>query len=64
MDLSGVHTNEAMFNPRDKDHQDRPHILTVAENVLCWEHLQPYIEKFSKLHENDNMYLEILLIYG
>lgn len=55
-DVSGVHTNQAMKNPRDKDHPDRPLLLSVAENVLCWEHLKPRIDEFCKLHEYDNMY--------
>lgn len=54
-DISGVHTTQAMLNPRDKDHPDRPHLLSVAENVLCWEHMKPHIDEFSKLHVNDNM---------
>ena len=55
-DISGVHTNQAMSNMRDKDHPERPHLLSVAENVLCWEHLKPYINEFMKLHEYDNMF--------
>lgn len=60
-DNSGVHINQAVLNPRDKDHQDRPHNLAVAENVLCWDHLNPYIEKFSKLHLDDNMLFSLML---
>lgn len=56
VDLSGVHTMEATLHPRDKQHPERPHLLTVAENVQCWEHMKPYIEKFSLLHTDDNMY--------
>ncbi|KAK8804010.1 hypothetical protein WA171_000103 [Blastocystis sp. BT1] len=55
-DLSGTHTVAATFNPRNAEHPERPHLLTVAENVLCWEHMQPYIAEFSKLHPEDNMY--------
>ena len=55
VDLSNVHTNEAVAHPRDSEHQDRPFVMTVAENVLCWEHMQPYLEKFSQLHLYDNM---------
>ena len=47
---------EATLHPRDKQHPERPHLLTVAENVQCWEHMKPYIEKFSLLHTDDNMY--------
>lgn len=57
VDLSNVHTNEAVANPRDSEHRDRPFVMTVAENVLCWEHMKPYIEKFSQLHLYDNMLL-------
>lgn len=56
VDLSGVHTMEATLHPRDKDHPERPHLLTVAENVQCWEHMKPSIAKFSSLHTDDNMY--------
>ena len=54
-DLSGTHTVAATFNPRNAEHPERPHLLTVAETVLCWEHMQPYIAEFSKLHPEDNM---------
>ena len=55
-EISNTLTSDALCNPRDESHPKRPHLLTVAENVLCWNHLQPFIEKFSHLHPNDNMY--------
>lgn len=56
VDLSNVHTNEAVLHPRDSAHPERPFVMTIAENVLCWEHMKPYLEKFSKLHPDDNMW--------
>lgn len=58
-EVSGALTIEAFSADRSEPASKRPRVLTVAENVLCWEHLKPHLEEFSRLHPDDNMYLPL-----
>lgn len=54
-EVSGALTMEAFSADSSEPASKRPRVLTVAENVLCWEHLKPHLEEFSRLHPDDNM---------
>lgn len=56
-EVSGALTSEAFSADSNEPASKRPRVLTVAENVLCWEHLKPHLQEFSRLHPDDNMYL-------
>ncbi|CBK24288.2 uncharacterized protein [Blastocystis hominis] len=55
-EVSGALTSEAFSADSNEPASKRPRVLTVAENVLCWEHLKPHLQEFSRLHPDDNMY--------
>lgn len=54
-EVSGALTMEAFSADSSEPASKRPRVLTVAENVLCWEHLKPHLQEFSRLHPDDNM---------
>ena len=53
---------EAFSDVSDEHKSKRPCVLTVAENVLCWEHLKSHVAEFSQLHPDDNMFVVVFCI--